>query len=36
MNLLVSAYLDLAEFQARRQMAMAMKDWIIRTNKFLD
>lgn len=36
LNLLVSAYLDLAEFQARRQMTMAMKDWIIRTNKFLD
>lgn len=36
LNLLVSAYLDLAEFQARRSMSMSMKDWVIRTNKFLD
>jgi len=36
LNLLVSAYLDLAAFQARRQMTMTMKDWILRTNKFLD
>ena len=36
LNLLVSAYLDLAEFQARRKITMVMKDWIIRTNKFLD
>jgi len=36
LNLLVSAYLDLAEFQARRKTLMAMKDWIERTNKFLE
>jgi len=35
LNLLVSAYLDLAEFQARRKTLMSMKDWIDRTNKFL-
>ncbi|MBK8395664.1 MAG: virulence RhuM family protein [Leptospiraceae bacterium] len=36
LNLLVSAYLDLAEFQARRKTLMSMKDWIERTNKFLE
>jgi hypothetical protein len=36
LNLLVSAYLDLAEFQARRNTLMSMNDWIIRTNKFLE
>jgi hypothetical protein len=36
LNLLVNAYLDLAEFQARRHIAMSMKDWITRTNKFLE
>jgi len=36
LNLLVSAYLDLAEFQARRKTLMAMKDWIERTNKFIE
>ncbi len=36
LNLLVSAYLDLAEFQARRNQLMNMKDWLERTNKFLD
>jgi hypothetical protein len=36
LNLLVNAYLDLAEFQARRRVAMAMQDWIERTNKFLE
>jgi hypothetical protein len=34
--LLVSAYLDLAEFQARRNQVMTMKDWLERTNKFLE
>jgi hypothetical protein len=36
LNLLVSAFLDIAEFQARRNQLMNMKDWIDRTNKFLD
>jgi hypothetical protein len=36
LNLLVNAYLDLAEFQARRHITMSMKDWITRTNKFLE
>ena len=36
LNLLVSAYLDLAEFQARRNQLMNMKDWLERTNKFLE
>ena len=36
LNLLVSAFLDLAEFQARRNQLMNMKDWLKRTNKFLD
>ena len=36
LNLLVSAYLDLAEFQARRKQLMNMKDWLVRTNKFLE
>ncbi len=35
LNLLVSAFLDLAEFQARRNQLMNMKDWLERTNKFL-
>jgi hypothetical protein len=34
--LLVSAFLDLAEFQARRNQLMNMKDWLERTNKFLE
>lgn len=36
LNLLVSAYLDLAEFQARRNQLMNMNDWLERTNKFLE
>jgi hypothetical protein len=36
LNLLVSAFLDLAEFQARRNLLMNMKDWLERTNKFLE
>lgn len=36
LNLLVSAFLDLAEFQARRNQLMNMSDWLKRTNKFLD
>jgi hypothetical protein len=36
LNLLVSAFLDLAEFQARRNQLMNMNDWLDRTNKFLD
>ncbi len=36
LNLLVSAFLDLAEFQARRNELMNMKDWLNRTNKFLE
>ena len=36
LNLLVSAFLDLAEFQARRNQVMNMNDWLERTNKFID
>lgn len=36
LNLLVSAFLDLAEFQARRNQLMNMNDWLERINKFLD
>lgn len=36
LNLLVSAFLDLAEFSARRNQLMNMKDWLDRTNKFLE
>jgi hypothetical protein len=36
LNLLVSAFLDLAEFQARRNKVMKMRDWLDRTNKFLE
>ncbi|MGA9638571.1 virulence RhuM family protein, partial [Flavobacterium sp.] len=36
LSLLVSAFLDLAEFQARRNTVLLMKDWLERTNKFLD
>ena len=36
LNLLVSAFLDLAEFQARRNKLINMKDWLDRTNKFLE
>ena len=36
LNLLVSAFLDLAEFQARRNQLMNMTDWLERTNKFLE
>jgi hypothetical protein len=35
LNLLVSAFLDLAEFQARRKQLMNMKDWLERINLFL-
>jgi hypothetical protein len=35
LNLIVSAFLDLAEFQARRSQIMNMKDWIERINNFL-
>ena len=35
LNLLVSAFLDLAEFQARRNQVMNMNDWLDRINKFL-
>jgi hypothetical protein len=36
LNLLVSAFLDLAEFQARRNQVMNMKNWLERINKFID
>lgn len=36
LNLLVSAFLDLAEFQARRNQLINMKDWLDRINKFLE
>ena len=33
---LVSAYLDMAEDMALRQIPMTMQDWEIRLNRFLD
>ena len=36
LHLLVNAFLDLAEFQARRRVGLRMNDWIERTNKFLE
>ena len=36
LNLLVSAYLDLAEFQARRKQVLTMLNWLEKTNKFLE
>lgn len=36
LNRIVSAYLDLAENRASRQIVMKMKDWITFLNKFLD
>ncbi len=36
LNLLVSAFLDLAEFTARRNQVLNMADWLQRTNKFLE
>ena len=36
LNLLVSAFLDLAEFQARRNQLMNMNDWLLRANKFIE
>lgn len=33
---LVSAYLDLAEDMALRQIPMTMEDWEIRLNRFLE
>jgi hypothetical protein len=36
LGLVVSAFLDLAEFQARRKQTMNMNDWLERTNKFLE
>ncbi len=35
MNRIVSAYLDLAENQARRQIVTRMKDWVQYLDKFL-
>lgn len=35
LNLIVSAYLDLAELQAKRHKPMKMKDWIIKLDDFL-
>ena len=35
MGLLVNAYLDLAEDRAKRKIAMKMKDWVTRLDKFL-
>lgn len=35
LNRLVSAYLDLAELQARRRSPMYMKDWIARLDEYL-
>ena len=34
LNLLVSAFLDLAEFQARRAQLMNMKDWLVEPINF--
>lgn len=35
LNLIVSAYLDFAELQARGRKSMAMKDWITKLDEFL-
>ncbi len=35
LNLIVNQYLDFAEFQARRQQPMYMKDWAVRLDDFL-
>jgi hypothetical protein len=35
LNLIVSAYLDFAEFQAKRHRPMKMKDWIVKLDDFL-
>jgi len=35
LNLIVSAYLDFAELQARSRKAMAMRDWIAKLDDFL-
>ncbi len=35
LNLIVSAYLDLAELRTKRRQVMYMKDWIIQLDKFL-
>ncbi|MFI3263367.1 MAG: RhuM family protein [Rikenellaceae bacterium] len=35
LNLIVSAYLDLAELRTKRRQVMYMKDWITQLDKFL-
>ena len=35
LNLIVSAYLDFAELQARSRKPMAMRDWIAKLDDFL-
>ena len=35
LNLIVSAYLDFAELQARNRRPMAMRDWIVKLDEFL-
>jgi hypothetical protein len=35
LNLIVSAYLDFAELQARSQKSMTMRDWIAKLDSFL-
>jgi hypothetical protein len=35
LNLIVSAYLDFAELQARSHKTMAMRDWITKLDDFL-
>jgi hypothetical protein len=35
LNLLVSAYLDFAELQARNRKAMTMRDWIAKLDDFI-
>ncbi len=35
LNLIVSAYLDFAELQARSQKPMTMRDWIVKLDDFL-
>lgn len=35
LNLIVSAYLDLAELRAKRHQVMYMKDWVVQMDKFL-
>ena len=36
LNLIVSAFLDIAELRASEEIPMTMKDWILETNRYLE